>query len=68
VRIIEAGNNAATPKIDDLRLRNALEIPGVIDSGYATVGNNHFLCLGVLRIERGDASILKDKIGGSFLD
>ena len=66
VRIVEAGNYAASPKIDDLRLRPALEILGVIDSGYATVDNDHVLCLRVLWIEGGNASIVKDKIGGGF--
>jgi hypothetical protein len=68
VRIIEAGNHAASLKIDDLRLRSALKILGVIDSGYATVGNDHFLCLGVPWLEGGNASVLKDQVGDGCFD
>ncbi len=66
MRVVETGDDPATLKVDDFRIRSSLEFRGIIDSGDTTIGDNHFLCFGMLRIKGADVSILEDEIGYRF--
>src|SRR5580704_3010327 len=60
--IIKTGNDSTAAKVDDLGLRPALELGGIIDAGKFVADDHDLVDLGMPGIECRDSSVFEDKI------
>jgi hypothetical protein len=63
VRIVESGNDTATFQVNDLRVWPAFIPIRFIHTNDASILDGDTGGFGMFRIERGDATVLKNKVG-----
>ena len=63
MRVVEAGNDAASTEVDDGRFRPCGKLFGIVDTGNAIIRNHKLRSLGMLWIKRGDTSVFQDEAG-----
>ena len=63
MRVVETGNHPATVQVNRLRAWPALITLSVVHTNNAAIRDGEVFRLGIFRVERGDAPILKNQIG-----
>ena len=66
VGVIQAGDDAATFEIDPLRVRPAFIAFGIIHANDAAIFDDEVGRLGIVGVERGDASVVENEVGNGL--